>query len=347
MVRKYHILTSPIPETLRLGWQHNGFGPFKHWKSTTWPLILFNYNIGPEAWVHIDNAISLGVIPGPKKPIDIDSFEWPMMEELSQLQLGVRAYDVIAQKFFVLHAYLILVFGDILAVSMLMSMKGHNRFSPCHMCKITSVAMPNSHGNTLYVPLDCSQHPSVIKSSSSIHSYNPCNLPLCSGEEMLQQGKEVMLVPNMATSDRLSRKYGIKGVPVLAELKSLSFPHSFPYDFMHLIWENCVDNLILLWTGNFKGLDEGKEQYHLDSSIWNAIVAVTAASGSTIPSAFGAHPPNFMIQKSACSAETWSFWTLFLGPVLLHKHFHRCKYYDHFIDFVKVNLYMSSIQNIR
>ena len=46
---------------------------------------------------------------------------------------------------------------------------------------------------------------------------------------------------------------------------------------MHLIWENCMDNLILLWTGNFKGLDEGKEQYHLDSSIWNAITAATCS----------------------------------------------------------------------
>ena len=118
--------------------------------------------------------------------------------------------------------------------------------------------------------------------------------------------------------------------------KTLLFPHSFLYDFMHLIWENCVDNLILLWTGNFKGLDKGKEQYHLDSSIWNAIAAATMASRATIPSAFGARPPNFMTQKLACLVETWSFWTLFLGPVLLRKCFCRCKYYNHVIDFVKL-----------
>jgi hypothetical protein len=153
---------------------------------------------------------------------------------------------------------------------------------------------------------------------------------------MLQQGEEVMLARNKATSDILSRKYGIKGVPILAELKSLSFPLSFPYDFMHLIWENCIDNLILLWTGKFKGLNEGCEQYELDSSVWDAIGAASATSGSTIPSAFGARPPNFMTQKSACSAETWSFWTLFLGPILLRKRFRKRKYYDHFIGFVKL-----------
>jgi hypothetical protein len=153
---------------------------------------------------------------------------------------------------------------------------------------------------------------------------------------MLQQGEDVMLAPNKTMSDKLSRKYGIKGVPILSELKSLSFPLSFPYDFMHLIWENCVDNLILLWTGKFKGLDEGKEQYQLTSSVWDAIGAASAASGSTIPYAFGARPPNFVTQKSACSAETWSFWTLFLGPILLRKRFRKRKYYDHFVDLVKL-----------
>jgi len=204
------------------------------------------------------------------------------------------------------------------------------------MCKITGVRVPGSRGTTLYVPLDRSRHPDVRKSPSNIRTYDPLSLPLRSEEEMLRQGEEVMLAPTKVKSDDLSRTYGIKGIPLLAELKSLSFPHSFPYDFMHLIWENCVDNLILLWTGNFKGLDEGDEEYQLDSKVWDAIGAATAASGSTIPSAFGSRPPNFTKQKSACSAETWSFWTLFLGPVLLRKRFRKRKYYDHFVQLVKL-----------
>ena len=105
---------------------------------------------------------------------------------------------------------------------------------------------------------------------------------------------------------------------------------------MHLVWENLVDNLIMLWTGKFKGLDEGKEQYEIEASVWDAIGTATAQSGSTIPSAFGARPPNFTNQKSACSAETWSFWTQFLGPVLLRRKFRKQKYYNHFVDLVKL-----------
>jgi hypothetical protein len=57
------------------------------------------------------------------------------------------------------------------------------------------------------------------------------------------------------------KAYGIKGVLLLSNFKSLCFPLSFPYNFMHLIWENVIPNLISLWTGEFKGLDEGVGEY--------------------------------------------------------------------------------------
>ncbi|KAG5643944.1 hypothetical protein H0H81_009840 [Sphagnurus paluster] len=105
---------------------------------------------------------------------------------------------------------------------------------------------------------------------------------------------------------------------------------------MHLIYENLIKNIVLLWSGNFKNLDEGSGTYHLDPKVWEAIGAATAASGSTIPSAFGARPPNVAEDKTATTAETWSFWALFLAPVLLRKRFRTDIYYNHFIDIVHI-----------
>jgi hypothetical protein len=59
------------------------------------------------------------------------------------LQHGVQAFDALSGKMFLLRGYLILVFGDIPAVSMIMRMSGHNGFSPCRMCKILGVHVPN------------------------------------------------------------------------------------------------------------------------------------------------------------------------------------------------------------
>ena len=84
---------------------------------------------------------------------------------------------------------------------------------------------------------------------------------------MLCQAREVKDALTKAQRDQLSKKYGIKGVSILSHLQSISFPLSFPYDFMHLIWENLIPNLILLWTGGFKGLDEGTGEYQFQPKV--------------------------------------------------------------------------------
>jgi hypothetical protein len=122
----------------------DGFGPFKCCIKTAWPIILFNYNLPPEEWFLKQNIISIGVIPGPKKPCDFDSFLQPLVQELLQLEIGVSAFDAITKVVFLLHAYLIVVFGDILAISIIIHMKGHNTISPCHMCTIKGVHIPFS-----------------------------------------------------------------------------------------------------------------------------------------------------------------------------------------------------------
>jgi hypothetical protein len=86
---------------------------------------------------------------------------------------------------------------------------------------------------------------------------------------------------------------------------------------MHLIWENLVKNLILLWTGELKGVNEGVESYTLPKAIWEAIGVTTTELGSAIPSAYGSRVPNVATHCSQCSAEMWSFWTLYLEPMLL------------------------------
>lgn len=221
-------------------------------------------------------------------------------------------------------------------MSMVMRMSGHNGFSPCRMCKILGVRIPNSQNNVYYVPLDRSFHPTVKESSSTVAVYDATRLPLRNEAEMLRQAKEVRDASNKTQQGRLSKAYGIKEVSILSNLKSVCFPLSFPYDFMHLIWENLIPNLILLWTGEFKGLDEGVGEYQFNPKVWQAIGEATVAAGSTIPSVFGARPPNPATHRSSYSAEAWSFWTLYLGPVLLRRRFRNQRYYNHFIKLVKL-----------
>ena len=324
------------PHDIALGLSTDGFAPFNKRKKTAWPLLVFNYNLPPDIRFHSEHLLSLGVIPGPKKPKDADSFLWPFLQELFQLAYGVKALNILARAFSLLRAFLIVVFGDIPAISMLMRMKGHNGLCPCRMCEIIGVRIPGDRSPAHYVPLNRATHPAIQGIDHRISRYDPRKLPLRTHSILLQQARNVELAKSEAEANNLAKNYGIKGIPLLSYIHSLSFPHSFPYDFMHLIWENLIPNLILHWTGQFKGLDEGIEHYQLADGIWEAIGAETARAGRYIPSAYGRRVPDVAQDKTACTAESWSFWTQYIGPVLLRNRFRNAKYYQHYVALVSL-----------
>ncbi|KDQ11950.1 hypothetical protein BOTBODRAFT_113785 [Botryobasidium botryosum FD-172 SS1] len=213
------------------------------------------------------------------------------------------------------------------AVAKLMNMKGHNGVCPCRACTIVGIRIKGSKNNTHYVPLHCSGPGS---------SYHPLNLPLRTHDQFMTNARDVEEAASHAESDWLAKQYGIKGIPALAALGSLSFPTSFPYDFMHLVWENIVKTLILLWTGKFKPFKQDNGPYRIRKTVWDAIGKATEQAGSTIPSAFGCRVPNIAERRSEFSAEAYSIWTLFLGPVLLRKQFNDEQYYHHFCKLIRL-----------
>jgi hypothetical protein len=307
------------PRDVALGLSTDGYGIFTHGQATAWPLILFNYNLPPEIRFHSDNLLALGVIPGPNKPADMDSFLIPLAQELFQLATGVEAYDVLSSSRFRLRAFLLIVFGDFPAVSMLMKMKGVNGIFPCRACKIEAVSVPtdSNRTGTYYVPL----------------STDLAGLGRSHGE-LMAQADLIDKASTKAEAEKLSKDFGIKGRSILSAIDSLSFPQSFPFDYMHVAWENVMDTLVTLWSGDYKGLDEGTCSYHIDKAAWKEVGARGAAASSTIPSTFGPRIPNIFEKGSFMSADMWSFWTRFLAPVLLRDSFKEPECYDHFIDLV-------------
>ncbi|KAI0822204.1 hypothetical protein BC628DRAFT_706526 [Trametes gibbosa] len=221
---------------------------------------------------------------------------------------------------------------------MVMRMKGHNGSCPCRMCTIRAIQIPDSRNPIHYVPLDCSRHPDIRNGldSEAVSCYDPANLPLRSHQQFIAQATEVQFATTGVEEERLAKLYGIKGIPLLSALPSLSFPESFPYDFMHLIWENIMKNLMHLWTGEYKSLETGTEDYQIESTVWDAIGEASAASGDTIPYIFGPRPPNVATDRMSWTADTRSFWAQYVGPVLLERRFKQRKYYDHFVLFVKL-----------
>jgi hypothetical protein len=98
---------------------------------------------------------------------------------------------------------------------------------------------------------------------------------------------------------------------------------------MHLFLENIVPTLINLWSGRFKGLDSGFENYEISGDIWEQIGAETTAAVANVPAAFVRVLGNIAMDRSTFTAEAWGFWFMHLAPILLKGRFPNAKYYDH------------------
>jgi hypothetical protein len=314
------------PRDIALGLATDGFAPYKKTPIMAWPLILVNYNLPPTLCFCRENIICVGCIPGPNKPKDMDSFLWFFISELLRLAAGVKAFD--GKNQFILHAYLILCTGDMPAVAMIMRMLGHNAISSCWMCTILGVRNPaNPRATTHYPALDRRRHPTKPNPTA----YDAKNLPMQAHNTFLAQAHEIQLTAGVGERNHLSTAYGIKGVPALSFLPSVSFPTSFPFGLMHLFFENIIPDLVDMWSHKFNPSLPKDDDFIIALRTWKAIGEAGAMSGTTIPSLFGSRVPNIITERHMFTAETWMFWTIFLAPTLLRGRFPKDKYYKHFM----------------
>ncbi|KAB5588211.1 Transposase family Tnp2 protein [Ceratobasidium theobromae] len=313
------------PEDLALGLSTDGFTLFKRRRrglSTAWPLILVNYNLHPKIRTRLENVLCIGVIPGPKQPRDINSFLIPLLDELLELEQGVEASGLKpngTRYNFKLRAFIIIIFGDIPAISKLLMLKGHNAFSPCRTCYIEGVLCKLAKSSIYYVPLMAPNKEWV---------WLPEDLPMRSHHYFLAHYNELESATD--TRDDIAKMWGIKGEPIFSRLGSVDLSTIAPYDIMHLLFENLVPNMVQHWTGKFKGLDQGSGSYQLSAAQWVDVGKLTANAVRTIPSAFVGTLPDIAKDGNLYKAEAYSFWIQYIAPIVLKDQL-REKYYKHLL----------------
>ncbi|KAG9083127.1 hypothetical protein FRC06_004689, partial [Ceratobasidium sp. 370] len=308
------------PDDIALGFGTDGFSLYKRWRrkgsSTAWPLILINYNLHPSIRTHLENVICVGVIPGPKECKDINSFLIPLIEELLKLAEGVEMSKVASDEddldgngtYFVLRAFLILLFGDIPAISKILMLKGHGAITPCRTCTIQGAPCQLPNSVVYYVPLtgpgeDLSQ---------------PDDLILRNHQSFLTYYEQLERERGVGARAEIAQQSGLNGRPVFAKLSSIDLSSCAPYELMHLIFENLIPNMVHHWKGTFKWIDNGDEVYHLDRDTWKLIGNLTTQATCTIPSQFAGTLPNIDTDMGLYKAEAYSFWFTYLAPILLN-----------------------------
>ncbi|KAJ7173918.1 hypothetical protein C8R43DRAFT_1084779 [Mycena crocata] len=245
----------------------------------------------------------------------------PYDDELAKLAVGVPAHDALSGSDFVLHAYNILEMGDIVAIEKCLNIKGHNGYSPCRSCEIKGVRNVTGGDTIYYVPLTKPLVPGQPQKFWSARK-----LPLRNHERVLEIVAQLDACETATARNNLSKFHGIK-------VRSHHYGKSAPWEFMHLAFENTAPNLVKHWSGKFKGLDTGIEDYEISDDVWEVIWKETADAVRYIPSDFvrvlGDNPSYY-------TAEAWCFWIVYLAPILLKGRFRNEKYHTHLCQFSEI-----------
>ncbi|KAG8942831.1 hypothetical protein FRC04_003462 [Tulasnella sp. 424] len=254
------------PQDVYLTGMTDGFQLFKKGKHTAWPLLFINNNLSPAERYKTWNVICVGLIPGPRKPKEHDSFMYVVAEDLAKAAIGTRAYNAVDQCMFMLRVYSPLKCGDMPAVASAYSGEG--------------IRIIDSSNQSYYLPITCPpEYPPL--------AYTLKTLPNRSHTQYLAQAKEVDQARTLTERRQLAQLYGINYTPITSRIPGITFPWSFPFDFMHLL-ENMFKNYISLFAGNFKRLGDGSEPFSIAPHIWAEIGTATAKANATIPSSLGA-----------------------------------------------------------
>ena len=217
--------------------------------------------------------------------------------------------------------------GDIIAIEKLLNIKGHNGKCSCHSCEIKAINNPESPDKTYYVPLN---HPKKVR------AWKATKLPLRTHTSWADVTTKISQAHLKKDCEAIAMHYGIKGMPALQRVGSIDYACGVPWDFMHLLLENVIKNLVNLWMGKFKGLDTGTEDYLIPDHIWKEIGLEMVAVIKDIPSAFVHSLGNIAEDQSNYTAEGWAFWFMHIAPTLLQNRFHHIKYYKHFCNLVNI-----------
>ena len=86
---------SQEPRNIRLGLATDGVNPygFKSTKWSMWPIVLVNYNITPWLCIKKGHIILSLIIPGKRKPSNLQVYLAPPLEELQTLWTGISFED--------------------------------------------------------------------------------------------------------------------------------------------------------------------------------------------------------------------------------------------------------------
>ena len=311
--------------------------------SEAWFFIWVIHNLPPSMRYKKAFVIPGAIVPGPKKPWDIDSFMFPSLYHIAALQReGLTLYDVSLGS--VIRSRLLVVFrtADSPGSAFMSGMVGHSGRVGCRLyCD-----MPSRHrsGDSHYYPamnlpenydVDGCGHPDV--SDDDLEMFRE-GLP-----EKYAQNLDCLLTANTQTDFKTLRlALGLCKQTIFSGLpcQPLPVPSLFTMDIMHLSVLNDPDLFIKLFTGKLDVYEPDDRAdwdwaiFYRRPKLWTAHGETVPRSVPFIPSSFG-RAPRDPAKKLNSGYKAWEFQLYMYGlcPTLF-RHLLPPQYWRHFCKLV-------------
>jgi len=250
-------------------------------QSNTWIMILIILNLPGSIRCQTANVIINFATPGPNSPGDIESFIWPLFQEMAMASEGIWMWDAIDSAYFVQRSCASMALGDMLGSAKLNGMSGHtaifgDRFSMVQGAKSSL----NKGAKSQYYPMNAPDNDRYNPSRPP--KYDLSNIPMRSQAEYWTTIEQLRAAKTKKDKSEISKTTGVSRLPLCAASVAFIHPTFFPLDPFHLFYENCMAFIWDTWTV----LSKPGEIIHLSSGKAQNLGRLIPPAMSTLPPAF-------------------------------------------------------------
>jgi hypothetical protein len=248
--------------------------------SNVWLLIVVLLNLPPEMRYRAKNIIIPLAIPGPSSPGNIESFIYPLFQELAIASVGIWTWDAIDSSYFVLRAYLCGVKGDMLGSAKLNGMAGHAARHGDRFSMVEGACTGKEKGaKAQYYPLS---PPEKERFNSDRPDIDLNYLPMRQQSHYWMTINRLLSANNKTERQMIVRETGISRLTLCSASPAFSHPSFFPLDPFHLFYENCMLHIWDLWVSH----SSSDEKIHMNKEVASQLGEEIEKAVKTLPSSF-------------------------------------------------------------
>lgn len=319
-------------------------------QSDCWIYIWILLDRSPDTRYKKKHVIIGGIIPGPTKPKNIDSFLFPGMFHLSALMReGLLIWDASTNRLFRSYPFLAYLTADGPGMQFINGLVGHSGRFGCRLyCPVKGRHKPGAgHYYPAHLKPDnydvegCNHDDISVRTLTVAGVSTSVDTDTASRYEHNLRKVQGSLNNTQYEKNRLET--GIAKPSLVSGLPPhciFGVPSCFPADIMHLVALNIPELLLGLWRGTLKcDKNDSKANWDWavlqDSAVWKQHGKEVAASTPYLPGSFD-RPPRNPAEKltSGYKAVEFLHYIFGLAPALLYGLL-PFKYWQNFCRLVK------------